>query len=144
MKSTSRSLAPVVSVIGGIAAALFAGFPLAEAGEITPIARWGGQVGKIGGGGSGYFCSQVDLDAFWSKWDISRPKPEVEFDRQLAVFYMGSGGPHLMRLLFEEGGNLVAEFVEAPTFSRQPNYLIFTVARQEIRSLNGTPVTCPE
>lgn len=116
----------------------------AAAERIAPTARWAGQTGNVGGGDSGYICSQETLDTFWDSREIGNPKPDIDFSRELAVFYLGSGGLHLMELSLEEGGNLVAVYVQAPTVSRYPNYLIFTVPRDGIKSLNGIPVTCPE
>lgn len=131
-------------MIVAFAGTILAGPQLAEAGKIAPIARWGGQAGKVGSGSSGYMCSQDDLKDFWKKWEIAKLKPKIDFNRVLAVFYLGSGGPHLMNLSLEEGGNLVAEYVQTPTVSRQPNYLIFTVPRYGVKSINGIPVTCSE
>lgn len=139
-----RSFELRISVIVAFGATILAGPQLAEAGKIAPIARWGGQTGKIGSSGSGYMCSQDDLEEFWKKWEIAKPKPKIDFNRELAVFYLGSGGPHLMNLSLEDSGNLAAEYVQTPTVSRQPNYLIFTVPRYGVKSLNGIPVTCSE
>ncbi len=144
MKSKIRSFELRTLVIVAFATTILAGPQLAEAGTIAPIARWGGQAGKVGSGHSGYMCSQDDLNEFWKKWEIAKPKPKIDFKRELAVFYMGYGGPHLMNLSLEESGNLVAEYVESPTVSRQPNYLIFTVPRYGVKELNGIPVTCSE
>lgn len=131
-------------VFVAFAATIFSGAQLAEAGELAPIARWGGQAGKVGDGSSGYMCSQDDLNEFWEKWEIAKPKPTIDFDRELAIFYMGSGGPHLMSLSLEESGNLVAVYVQLPIASRHPNYLIYTVPRLGIKSINGDPVLCSE
>lgn len=79
------------SVAGVVVAVFFAGIQLAEAHTIAPLARWGGQTGKVGSGGSGYFCNQDDLRAFWKEWKIAQREPDINFDRELAVFYMGSG-----------------------------------------------------
>lgn len=144
MRSTDRWLLEWGATLVACALALVAAAPLAKAAEISPIARWAGQVGKVGSGDSGYFCSPDALQAFWRNWQIAQPQPDVDFARQLAIFHMGSGGPHLMSLRREEGGDLVAEFVQTPTASRYPNYLIVTVPRDGIISLNGTPLACPE
>jgi hypothetical protein len=112
--------------------------------RITPSARWAGQTGKIGDGDSGYLCNQQSLSEFWRSREIGNPKPDIDFSHELAVFYLGSGGLHLMELSVEEGGNLVAVYVQAPTVSRYPNYLIFTVPRDGIKSINGVPVSCAE
>jgi hypothetical protein len=117
---------------------------LVEVIKITPIAHWGGQTGKIGSGDRGYICNQDNLNGFWKKWEIAKLKPKIDFNKELAVYYLGSGGPHLMNLSLDESGNLVAEYVESPTVSLQPNYLIFTVLRHGIKSLNGIPVMCSE
>ena len=132
-----------VKVIVAFTVAILAGAQLAQAGKIVPIARWAGQAGKVGSGNSGYLCTQDDLKEFWKKWEIAKPMPKMTFGRELAVFYMGSGGPHLMNLVLEESGNLVAEYVQTPTVSRHPNYLVFTVPREGIKRINGAPVTCP-
>jgi len=144
MRVTDRGLLGWGARLLAGAAALAASVPLAVAAEISPMARWAGQVGKVGSGGSGHFCSPDELQAFWHDWQIAQPKPDIDFARQLAVFHMGSGGPHLMSLRREEGGNLVAEFVQTPTASRYPNYLIVTVPRDGISSLNGIPLACSE
>jgi hypothetical protein len=138
------SFEPGISVIVAFAATILAGPQLAEAGKIAPIARWGGQAGKVGSGDSGYICNQYNLKEFWQKWEIAKPTPQIDFNRELAVFYLGSGGPHLMNLSLEESGNLVAEYVQTPTASRQPNYLIFTVPRYGVKSLNGIPIMCSD
>jgi hypothetical protein len=144
VKSGKCFFEPKLSLVITIMIAIMAAPLHAESVKITPIARWAGQTGKIGSGDSGYICNKDRLNEFWNRWAIAKPKPHIDFSTDLAVFYMGSGGPHLMDLSLEEAGNLLAVYVQTPTASRYPNYLIFTVSRHGIKSLNGMPVICAE
>lgn len=102
--------------------------------------QWTGQIKKQGAESKNYLASEKDLGDLWTHWEIRSPPPSIDFRKDFAVVYTGHGGLVLMELTLEKDGNLVAKFVQAPTMSYWPQYLIVAVKRAAVRSINGKPL----
>ena len=128
----------------------------AEGRKIAPVHQWAGQVGTTtaittskqpeGPAAAttnewgGCLLSEEELDKFLRHWEITNAMPKINFQEDLALFYLGHGGPVLMRLAVEDEGNLVTDYVQTPTWSLALNYLITSVSRAGIKSVNGKSV----
>ena len=107
---------------------------------VTPSGQWAGQVGAKIAGCAETLLSEEALKDLWLDAEIKGPMPTIDFRKEFALCYMGHGGPALMRLAIEPGGNLVPQYVQKPTWSERLNYLITSVKREGVRSVNGRPI----
>ena len=109
-----------------------------EGRTITPSRQWTGHVDPSLG--CAEFLTEADLKKLWRDARLEAPMPAIDFRKELALCTMGHGGPVLMRLVVEGNGNLVPQYVQKPTWSPHLNYLITSVKREGIRSVNGKPI----
>lgn len=104
--------------------------------KVTPGRNWTGQVGRLSVCGE-CIQNETDLKRFWYYWAIREPMPKIDFKEEFAIVSMGHGGPHLMEMTLDGAGNLETKYVQTPTWSPHLNYLITSVKRKGIRSVNG-------
>ena len=128
---------PIAAAI--IVVANFAFDANADGRIISPIRQWTGHV-DASLGGCADLLTEADLKRIWRDARLATPMPAIDFRRELALCTMGHGGPVLMRLVVEGNGNLVPHYVQKPTWSPHLNYLITSVKREGIRSVNGKPI----
>ena len=105
--------------------------------RVIPVESWSGQAGTETAACGESLQSTAELEKCWRDSKIAAPLPAIDFASEIALVYMGHGGPHLMRLTLEENGNLVPHYVQTPTWSARMNYLVTSVKRQDVRSVNG-------
>ncbi|HET7712385.1 MAG TPA: hypothetical protein VFL80_10690 [Thermoanaerobaculia bacterium] len=112
----------------------------AEKKKVASVRSWSGQVGTVPSRCGECLLNEADLKRFWYYWAIPAPMPKIDFKEEFAIFFMGHGGPHLMEMTLDGDGNLETKYVQTPTWSPRLNYLITTVKRRGIRSVNGQPL----
>ena len=134
-----------VGTASKLAAWLAAGVMITDASSagprpILPVKRGSGQAGTETAACGESLQSTAELEKCWRDSKIAAPLPAIDFAIEIALVYMGHGGPHLMRLTLEEDGNLVPHYVQTPTWSARMNYLVTSVRRQDVKSVNGKPL----
>jgi hypothetical protein len=87
-----------------------------------------------------YVADPKSLEKLWKKWDLGDKVPEVDFKKEIVLISTTSGSRLTLSAKLDDKGNLEAVGMATRDFADGFRYVIATVSRKGVKTVNGKEV----
>jgi len=111
-------------------------------GPLKPIREWRGSVADeaLMNEFQKPITSSAELRKLWTDWKIKSKRPKIDFSKQLVVVVTSRGSGLGLQARLDESGDLKANGLGTMDVRPGFRYVIATINRKGIKSINGTPL----
>jgi hypothetical protein len=90
---------------------------------------------------SGFINDAKSLEKLWKAWKLADKPPEVDFQKELVLVAVTRGSRLQMSANLDEKGDLKVLAIATRDLRPGFRYVLVTVKREGIKSVNGKPLT---
>jgi hypothetical protein len=129
----------VVGVVTLTAVMLITPLAYADKKPVKPTREWKGSVGDeaLWKEAPPYITTAEALEKLWNAWKIGDKRPDVDFSKEIVVLSTTRGSKARLFASLDEKGNLVVGGMATRDFVPGFRYVIATVSRAGVKTVNG-------
>lgn len=87
-----------------------------------------------------YIVNSKDLEKLWKTWDIKEKLPEIDFSKELLLIETTRGSRLNLKATLDEKGNLQALGLATRDLRPGFRYVMITVSKTGVKSINGKEI----
>ena len=84
-----------------------------------------------------YVADAMSLEKLWKKWGVEGKVPEVDFKKEIVIVSTTAGGRLTLSARLDDKGNLEVLGVATRDFRPGFRYVLATVSREGVKTVNG-------
>jgi len=115
----------------------------ADNNDVTPSKTWSGSVDdpELLRDAPACIAHQTMLEKLWKVWAIPDPLPKVDFNKEIVLVITGSGSMlQFESIILNDRGDLKVNAMESLDMVPGFRYIIATVSREGVKTVNGKEV----
>ncbi|MFM7097121.1 MAG: hypothetical protein ACKO16_06835 [Gemmataceae bacterium] len=87
-----------------------------------------------------YIVNSKDLEKLWKTWDIKEKLPEIDFSKELLLIETTRGSRLNLKATLDEKGNIQALGLATRDLRPGFRYVMITVSKTGVKSINGKAI----